>query len=205
MRVAVASVAALGNQHAFVELYEVVKHLSGFVVVDDGAHGNGNLDIFAVASMAIAAFAVAAAFGSEDVIVAEFQEGVLVAIGDEVDVAAVAAITAAGSALWHELLAAEGNAAMTAVACFDCDLGFVDEQGLFDRLNRDESSRRALILELNNAGNLREERVVFADADIEAGFELRSALAHENRAAGYELSGKALHSEPLGMTVAPVS
>jgi hypothetical protein len=155
--------------------------------------------------MAIAAFAVTPTLGAEYVIVAEFQEGVFVRIGDQVDVAAVAAVTAARPALRDEFLAAESNAAMTAVAGFDSDPGFVDEQGLFDRLNRDESSRRALVFELNDAGNLREKRIVFADSDVEARFELRSALPYENGAAGHQLSCKALHAEPLRVTVAAVS
>ena len=49
-------------------------------------------------------------------------------VGCEVNIAAVAAITAAGPAARNILFPAKGDAAVTAIACFDRDFGFVDEQ-----------------------------------------------------------------------------
>jgi hypothetical protein len=51
-----------------------------------------------------------------------------VCVGGEINIAAVAAITAARSAPRNKLFPAEGDAAVTAIACFDRDFGFVDEQ-----------------------------------------------------------------------------
>ena len=49
------------------------------------------------------------------------------AIGDDVDGAAVAAVAAVGAAARDELLAAEAEAAVAAVAGGDVDVDFVDE------------------------------------------------------------------------------
>ena len=53
----------------------------------------------------------------------------LVAAGDDVDRAAVAAVAAVGAAARDELLAAEAQAAVAAVAGSDVDVDFVDEHG----------------------------------------------------------------------------
>jgi hypothetical protein len=58
---------------------------------------------------------------------------------------------------------------------------------------------------LHNPGYFGEESIVSAYADIHAGFEFRAALADENRTARDKLTGKALDSEPLGVTIAAVS
>ena len=205
MCVAVAAVAAFGDHDALIGLREVVQDFSGFVVVDDGAHWNFDFQVGAAVTATVAAFTVAAAFGAEHVIESEFQKGVFVDIGDEVDVSAVAAIAAAWTAARDEFFTAEGYAAVSAVACFNCDFGFVYERGLFHWLDRNESSGCAFVFKLHNAGDLREERVVLADADVQAWFEPRAALANEDRAAGDELAGKALHSKPLRVAVATVA
>src|SRR6185437_6837808 len=58
---------------------------------------------------------------------AEVNEGVVGERGAHEDVAAVAAVSAGGSATGNEFFAAEGHAAVAAVAGFDSDVGFVDE------------------------------------------------------------------------------
>ena len=50
-------------------------------------------------------------------------------VGDEIDVAAITAVSTAGPAARNEFLAAEGNTAVPAIAGFDCDFGFVNERG----------------------------------------------------------------------------
>src|SRR6476660_512771 len=52
---------------------------------------------------------------------------------------------------------------------------------LLHRLDRNKSAGCALILELHNPGNLCEQRIVFPDTDIQAGFELRAPLPDEDR------------------------
>src|SRR5215471_7754842 len=74
--------------------------------------------------------------------------------------------------------------------------GLVTNRGL-NRLDVDEAAAAAFVFELNDPGYLREQRVVFADADVHARFKLRSALTDQNRAAADELPAEALDAEPL--------
>jgi hypothetical protein len=60
-------------------------------------------------------------------LVAEIDQGVEVLVGLQPDVAAVAAVAAVGTAQRNELLAAEGDAAIAAVAGGHGDFSFVDE------------------------------------------------------------------------------
>jgi len=203
--IAMASASALSDQDPLVGLGKIVEQFAGGVVVDLGAGRDRNIEILAVTPVTVAAFAVPSAFGAEDMVESEFEKRVLVGIRDEIDVAAVTAIAAAGTALRDELLPPEGNATVPAVTGFDCNFGFVDERGLFDRLNRDESARGALILELNDAADLGEQRVVLADADVDTGLEFRAALPDEDRPARHQLAAKALHSEPLGVAIPSVA
>src|SRR5262249_37830495 len=186
--------------------------------------GDLDFEIVPIAAVAIAAFAVPTTFSAERVVVSKLQKRVFVDICYEIDIAAATAISAAGPAARNKLLPAEGNATMPAVACFHRDFGFVDEHKgrqkplysgpslwlcvcvvLFDRLNRNESSRYAFIFKLNNPGNLCEERIVLADTNIQAWFEFRAALTNQYRSPGQELAGKPLHPEPLGVAVAAVA
>ena len=52
---------------------------------------------------------------------------------------------------------------------------------------------------------LGEQRVVAADADVEAGVPLRAALAHDDRARGHRLAAVTLHAQPLRVGVTPVA
>src|SRR5688572_32365992 len=76
---------------------------------------------------------------------------------------------------------------------------------LFDWMNRDEPTALTVIFDLHHAGDLREQRVVLAEADVEAGQVLAPALAHEDRAAGHEVAVEALDAEPLRVAVAAVT
>src|SRR6266853_4832930 len=60
-------------------------------------------------------------------------------------------------------------------------------------------------LELHVAVQLREQRVVRADSDVETGLEPRAALTDEDGAARHELAGEPLHAEHLGIRVPAVS
>jgi len=61
---------------------------------------------------------------------AEIDQGVDVRAGDDVDRAAVTAVAAARPATRDELLATERQTAAPAVARFDVDVDFVDENAL---------------------------------------------------------------------------
>jgi hypothetical protein len=76
---------------------------------------------------------------------------------------------------------------------------------LFYRVDGDEPARASLIAELDDAGDLCEECVVFTDADIDTGLETCAPLPDKNRPARYQLARKTLHAQPLGMAIAAVS
>jgi len=59
-------------------------------------------------------------------------------------------------------------------------------------------------LELHPSVNQGEEGVVFAQSDIEPGFQRCSALPYQDRSCGYGLAVSPFDSESLGITVAAV-
>src|SRR5258708_28905942 len=126
-RVAFSSAAAARDEKCLPRVREVIELFAGMLVIGDGAHGHFELDRFALVSGAIAAFPVPAAlrfvFGVETV--AEQRVGVLAR--HHSDVAAAAAIAAAGTAARDILLAPERQTAVAAVARLYVDFGFVDE------------------------------------------------------------------------------
>src|ERR1035438_727532 len=75
---------------------------------------------------------------------------------------------------------------------------------LLDGVDADELTQMAAVLELHHAGYFGEQRVVLAPADVEARFELGTALPHDDRTAGNQLAAKHLNSQPLRVGVAPV-
>src|SRR3954453_12378079 len=75
------------------------------------------------------------------------------------------------------------------------------------RLARDDrdDAAAAQVTELDGAGGGREQRVVAASADVEAGVEVGAALANENLAGVDDLAAEPLHTEPLRVGVTPVA
>jgi hypothetical protein len=72
-------------------------------------------------------------------------------------------------------------------------------------LDGDESANASFVPELNDACDLCEKRVVFANPDIDAGLESCTPLPDKNRSARHELARKTLHAKPLRIAVAAVS
>ena len=79
------------------------------------------------------------------------------------------------------------------------------QAGSFDRLDADEAAGVTFVFERDDAGDFGKKSIVPPDADIHAGFELRSALTDKNGATGDQLTTKAFHAQSLGMTVAAIS
>src|SRR3954453_19492995 len=69
----------------------------------------------------------------------------------------------------------------------------------------DEAAALAFVVEVHDAVDLGEERVVAADADVHAGIETRPALADQNRTAGNELAGEGLDAEHFRLRIAAVA
>jgi hypothetical protein len=178
----------------------------------DRADGHGDVEVLPVAAGFERAFALAAALGGKFSGVAEVNEGVAMGIGDEIDGTARGAIAAVRAAARDELLAAKAERPCAAVSSGDVNFGLVYERrrrtsvGRFgDWMDADEPPARAVIFELHPAGNLREERVVLAQSDIEAGLKLAAALPDENRTAGDEVAVVALDAETLRIAVPTVA
>src|SRR5262245_48951831 len=116
---------ALRDEYAFVLVCEIVEDLAGLVVVYNGPNGNFDGQVRAAPALAIAPFAVPASLRAERVIESEFQQSVFVGVGNEIDVAAAAAVATARTAARNELFAAKGDTAVPAITGFDCDFSFV--------------------------------------------------------------------------------
>src|SRR4051812_11953404 len=104
-----------------------MDQLATLKVIDDGANGNLQNDVVASLPGAVRAFAVAAALRIVLGIEAEVDQRVVRLARFHDDVAAAPAIAAARSTARNELLPAEGNAAVAAVAGLDADFRFINE------------------------------------------------------------------------------
>jgi hypothetical protein len=127
--VATAATAALGDDQPLVRLAEIVDQLAGLLVVKGCADGDLESDGVAVEAGAVGAHAVLAALRLVLGVIAEVDEGVMALRGLHDHVAATAAVAARRSAAGNELLAAEGHAAVAAVAGFDANFCFINEHG----------------------------------------------------------------------------
>src|SRR5262249_35085203 len=98
MSVAVTAVSTLGDEHSLVRGGEIVKKRFRLIVADHGADGNPDLDVLAVFPAFVATLAVLSARCAKHMVEAEFEERVLLRLGNDVDVATVTAVTTARSA-----------------------------------------------------------------------------------------------------------
>ena len=62
-----------------------------------------------------------------------------------------------------------------------------------------------MVFKADTARDLREERVVFAEPDVQPGREAPAALPYENRSAGHDVAVMTLDAEPLRIAVAAVA
>jgi len=125
--VAASAASAASDYDFLVGGLEVVDELAGFLVVKGCAYRDLEGDRAAVKAGAVGAHAVFAALAFVFRVVAEMDEGVVALGGDHDDVSAAAAVAAGGTAAGDELFAAEGHAAIAAVAGFYSDFCFIDE------------------------------------------------------------------------------
>ena len=115
------------HHEPFARLGEIVQQLARREIVDQRAHRNGQVDRRAIASRALAAFAMASALGLVFRIEAEMQQGIVMRTRDKNNVPAATAIAAARASARDKLLAPEREAAVAPVPRFDVNLYFVDE------------------------------------------------------------------------------
>src|SRR5262249_14568269 len=113
-------------------------------VADEGAERDADNPVHARLAVLVLAAAVLAALGAIVLLVLEVEKGRQLLVGDEDDVAAVAAIAPGRAALGHVRLAAECGDAVPAVAGADIDLGFVDEDHAAGAAAYTDTRRRSL-------------------------------------------------------------
>jgi hypothetical protein len=122
-----ASGLMLGGQEPLARFGEIEKKDAGGLVVNHCPHRDRHVDRTALGAGAIAAFTVPAALGAMLGVVTELKQGVLVNGGDQVDVAAAAAVAARRTAARDVFLPPEGHAAVAAVAGFHQDARLVEK------------------------------------------------------------------------------
>src|SRR5262245_14397419 len=82
---------------------------------------------------------------------------------------------------------------------------FANSPTLFDWLNADHAPMGAVVLELHASGDLRVDRVVFAEACVEARTESAASLADDDRPAGHEVAVVRLDADALRVGIAAVA
>src|SRR5207249_5797102 len=214
-RIAASAARAADDEQALARPCEVAEELAGLALGHDGADRHAEHEVFARGAGAIVAFAVLTALGLVVTLVVVVEERGERGIGLEEHRAAGAAVAAVGTAARHELFAAEGNAAGAPVAALDEDVDLVDEHLGARGPGGDARPRRsgrggddahvavvAPTSEPHVAVDLREQRVVRAESDVQARPKSRAALPDENAAARHELAAEPLDAEHLRIAVA---
>src|ERR1022692_969556 len=107
-RVALAAAAAARHQETLIGRREIVQPLAGRFVVDHRADGHLEIDRVAFGACAIAALSMPAALRLVLGVKTELDERVSMLGGNHEDVAAAAAIAAAGASARNIFLAAKG-------------------------------------------------------------------------------------------------
>ena len=126
-RVAAAAASAAGDHHALIGAREIVHTFAGVGIIDDRPDRDLQDNACALAPGPVGAFTVASALRFVLGVEAEVDERVVALAGFHDDIAAAAAVAARGAAARDELLAAEGEASVAAVASLYADIGFVNE------------------------------------------------------------------------------
>ena len=178
----------------------------------DGAVGHEQHAVIAIGTVAVTALAGTGVSGPLVRMPVVVEERRHRRVDDEDDVAAAAAVAAVGTAERLELLAMYRRAAVPAVAGGDVQHDAVDEGGGPQPPLRQSCSGTMLTTRrprrVPNSTwpcGEREQGVVAAAADVQAGVEVGAALAHEDLAGVDELAAEALHAEPLRVGVTAVT
>jgi hypothetical protein len=145
--VATAASSASSGEPAVAVVDQFGEHVAGVHVEHDRAHRHGDLERLASTAVHVLALPVDAVVGATVWVIAECEQRRHVVVGDQPDVAAVAAVTTVRAAhrLWT--LPAEADAARAAIASAYVQLALVDELRHLSKAN---------------AADARPSRIVFA-------------------------------------------
>ncbi len=269
MGVSPAALAAVRDDERLA-IGHILNDTAAVAVADDRAGRDRDIQVLAALAEELALLAVRAVFCGKLPSVLEFDQRILSRVDGENHIAAAAAVSAVRAALGDIFFAAEGNAAVAAVARLDVDIGLVNKHNddhsfcaakasflpksrdflnrklvrllpsgksrqqrragkipgaaargsvspkakkesvvatratahsfcffcLF-RVNADLFASALQRLELHDAVRQREKRIIRPSADVDAGMDLRAALAHDDVAGDNRLPVRLLHAEPL--------
>src|SRR3954471_22124664 len=76
---------------------------------------------------------------------------------------------------------------------------------LFGCFHQHKLAHRALVDKLHRAGDLREQSVILATANIDAGLIAGAALADDDRTTRNQLAAENFHAKPLCVRIAAIS
>lgn len=127
-RIAATTATAFGCEVPIALVHQVGEHHAARVF-HHRAFGNGHDEILAAAPVPALALTVRAARGPSVRVVAEAEERCDIAVSDEPDVAAVAAITTVGAAFGDVGFTTECDRARTAISGLHMEATLVDEAG----------------------------------------------------------------------------
>ena len=124
-QVAKAAIPALGDGDDLARRQQLIQHVAGFYVTDDGAHRHLQRDVFTSGAKHVGAHAVLPALGIVPARIAVVDQGVQTGIGHGKHMATATTVAAIGAAKFLVLLVPERDAAVPAVARGDVDKGFI--------------------------------------------------------------------------------
>ena len=110
-----------------VKLIGVLEEEFGIEIDDNGPDRDRNFEIRAASTSAVLTAARRSIGGTESPVIAEIRERIDARRADEIDVRALAAVTAVRATERHELLAAKAHCTPPPVAGLNCNSCFVDE------------------------------------------------------------------------------
>jgi hypothetical protein len=198
---------AMRYQGVLISMQKIVERDCRTVNVNYRSNRNFNDQILAAPALAIAALTMLAAAGLESLPIAKWEQCVELIAALEKDIAAVAAITAAGTAPGNILFAPECYATPSAVTRFDMNPGGIDKHKLVGAAGRQrtetgkelsfdlyKSALGAARNKLDLASHFRKQRIILAHAHIQTGAESAAPLSYQNGSSRHQLSVKALHT-----------
>ena len=118
-------VTALCHQQFNIRCNHVPDQFPGIIIINQRPDGDPDFQVITALSDFFTPHAVMAIFGPEQASIPEIRQRIQSLVDNQVDTAAIAAITAIGATARYIFLAPETQASITAVSCFHLDCCFI--------------------------------------------------------------------------------
>ena len=125
VQIALSAVAALEDEFRLTVFVHIADYPAAFRVLNDRTERNVDIHVFAVFAVALVRTAFAAVFGDVFAFIHKVYKAGSVPVRDEIYIAALAAVSAVGSAVGDALIPHERYRAVSAVARLYGDCLFV--------------------------------------------------------------------------------